>query len=102
MPRTGSRSSYMRRNPAIAPRTSGVPPERALVPFCCNATNPHFVGRDLDAERNSMHADGNGNRRRTAVLLLIFLLVTCMAAEEGVLVLVVTDTGQHPFPNVRI
>jgi uncharacterized protein YkwD len=48
-----------------------------------------------------MHLDGYGHRR-AAILLLLFVLVTCMAAEEGVLVLVVTDTGQHPFANVRI
>jgi uncharacterized protein YkwD len=43
-----------------------------------------------------------GCRRRGATLLLILLLVTYTAAEDGVLVLVVTDVGQHPFANVRI
>jgi uncharacterized protein YkwD len=49
-----------------------------------------------------MNTDQFVRRRRVAVLLLIFLLVTCTVAEEGVLVLVVTDTRDHPFPNVRI
>ena len=41
-------------------------------------------------------------RRRGATLLLVLLLVTYTTAEDGVLVLVVTDVGQHPFANVRI
>src|SRR5271165_1788688 len=49
-----------------------------------------------------MNVDRHVCHRRAAVLLLIFLLVTCTAAEEGVLVLIATDTGDHPFPNVRI
>ncbi len=49
-----------------------------------------------------MNVDQYVYRRRAAILLLIFLLVTCTVAEEGVLVLIVTDTGQHPFPNLRI
>jgi uncharacterized protein YkwD len=50
-----------------------------------------------------MHVDGFACRRRAVLLLIVFLLVTCtMLAEEGVLVLVVMDTEQHPFANVRI
>ncbi len=41
-------------------------------------------------------------RRQAAILLMLVLFVTCTAAEEGVLVLIVTDTGQHPFANVQI
>jgi uncharacterized protein YkwD len=41
-------------------------------------------------------------RRRLATLLLLFVLVTCTIAEEGVLVVIATDTGEHPFPDVRI
>jgi uncharacterized protein YkwD len=50
-----------------------------------------------------MHVDGFAYRWRAVLLLIVFLLVTCtMLAEEGVLVLVVMDTEQHPFANVRI
>lgn len=50
-----------------------------------------------------MGFDGCCFRRRAALPLLIFLLATCTVfAEEGVLVLVVTDTEQHPFANVEI
>ncbi len=50
-----------------------------------------------------MEFDGCCSRRRAALLLLIFVLATCTVfAEEGVLVLVVTDTEQHPFANVEI
>jgi uncharacterized protein YkwD len=50
-----------------------------------------------------MHVDGFAYRWRAGLLLIVFLLVTCtMLAEEGVLVLVVMDTEQHPFANVRI
>ena len=46
---------------------------------------------------------GFAYRWRAGLLLIVFLLVTCtMLAEEGVLVLVVMDTEQHPFANVRI
>src|ERR1035441_4882367 len=41
-------------------------------------------------------------RRRTAVLLLVFLLVTCALAEEGVLLLIVSENGPHPFPGVAM
>ncbi len=41
-------------------------------------------------------------RRRVAILLLLFVFATCTLAEEGVLVLIATDTGEHPFPGVRI
>ncbi len=41
-------------------------------------------------------------RRRIAILLLLFVLATCTLAEEGVLVLIANDTGEHPFPGVRI
>ena len=48
-----------------------------------------------------MHVDGVAYRWRAVLLLIVFLLVTCtMLAEEGVLVLVVMDTEQHPFANV--
>src|SRR5271165_3873527 len=43
-----------------------------------------------------------GNRRCAVALLLLFLLVTCAAAEEGILVLQVVDARHHPFANVRI
>jgi uncharacterized protein YkwD len=50
-----------------------------------------------------MAVDGFAYRWRAALLLIAFALVTCtMLAEEGVLVLVVMDTEQHPFANVRI
>ena len=49
-----------------------------------------------------MNVGQHVGHRRAAILLLIFALVTRAGAEEGVLVLIVTDTGQHPFPNVRI
>ena len=42
------------------------------------------------------------HRRRSAVLILIFLLVICALAEEGVLVVILTDIGEHPFPGARI
>lgn len=46
---------------------------------------------------------GFAYRWRVVFLLIVFLLVTCtMLAEEGVLVLVVMDTEQHPFANVRV
>ena len=41
-------------------------------------------------------------RRRVAILLLVFVFATSTLAEEGVLVLITTDTGEHPFPGVRI
>ena len=43
-----------------------------------------------------------GILRCVAVLLLLFFLVTCLEAEEGILVLQVVDARHHPFPNVRI
>ena len=50
-----------------------------------------------------MYVDGFAYRWRAVLLLIVFLLVTCtVLAEEGVLVLVVMDTEQHPFANVRI
>jgi uncharacterized protein YkwD len=50
-----------------------------------------------------MAVEGFAYRWRAALLLIVFLLLTCtMLAEEGVLVLVVMDTEQHPFANVRI
>lgn len=49
-----------------------------------------------------MNIDQCVGRRRTAVLLLIFLLVTCALAEEGVLLLIVSENGPHPFPGVPI
>src|SRR5271166_1753584 len=49
-----------------------------------------------------MRLAGKGNRCRAAVLLLLFLLVTCAAAEEGILVLQVVDAKHHPFAHVRI
>lgn len=41
-------------------------------------------------------------RRRTAVLLLTILLMTSAVAEEGVLLLIATENGRHPFPGVPI
>lgn len=50
-----------------------------------------------------MDVDGFAYRWWAAWLLIAFLLLTCtVLAEEGVLVLVVMDTEQHPFANVRI
>ena len=50
-----------------------------------------------------MHVDRVAYRWRAVLLLIVFSVVTCtMLAEEGVLVLVVMDTEQHPFANVRI
>jgi uncharacterized protein YkwD len=50
-----------------------------------------------------MHVTGFADRWRAVLLLIVFSVVTCtMLAEEGVLVLVVMDTEQHPFANVRI
>ena len=50
-----------------------------------------------------MYIDGFAFRWRAVWLLVVFALVTCtVLAEEGVLVLVVMDTEQHPFANVQI
>ncbi len=50
-----------------------------------------------------MDRDRGAHRRRAVVLLVAFMLLTCtVLAEEGMLVLVVMDTEQHPFANVRI
>ncbi len=50
-----------------------------------------------------MKFDGCATPCRIALLLLIFILATCTVfAEDGILVLVVTDTEQHPFANVQI
>jgi uncharacterized protein YkwD len=50
-----------------------------------------------------MVLDGFSHRWRSGLLLSVFMLATCtVLAEEGVLVLVVMDTEQHPFANVRI
>ena len=50
-----------------------------------------------------MYVDGFAYRWRAVLLLFIFSLVTCtMLAEEGMLVLVVMDTRQHPFANVQM
>ena len=50
-----------------------------------------------------MNVQGCAYRWRAVLLLIAFLLVTCaVPAEEGVLVLLVMDTEQHPFADVRI
>ena len=50
-----------------------------------------------------MDVDGFAPGWRAVLLLIIFALLACtVLAEEGVLVLVVMDTEQHPFANVRI
>ncbi len=50
-----------------------------------------------------MDIDEFAFRWRAVWLLIAFALATCTAlAEEGVLVLVVMDTEQHPFANVQI
>jgi uncharacterized protein YkwD len=50
-----------------------------------------------------MYVDGFALRWRAVSLLFIFSLVTCtMLAEDGVLVLVVTDTRQHSFANLQM
>lgn len=48
-----------------------------------------------------MHSGRSGNRWSVTFLLLLFL-ATCAAAEEGVLVLQVSDARHHPFASVRI
>jgi uncharacterized protein YkwD len=50
-----------------------------------------------------MNHDGFAPGWRAVLVLLTFALLTCtVLGEEGVLVLVVMDTEQHPFANVRI
>jgi uncharacterized protein YkwD len=50
-----------------------------------------------------MNIEGFAYRWRAVLLLIIFVFLTCTAlAEEGVLVLVVMDTEQHPFANVQV
>jgi len=49
-----------------------------------------------------MYQDRNGRRRWLIQSVLLLLFVRFAAAEEGILVLVVTDPGQHPFAGVRI
>src|SRR5271165_5639128 len=44
----------------------------------------------------------SGGWRQAATSLLIFLLVTATVAEESVLVLSITDLGQHPFADIQI
>jgi uncharacterized protein YkwD len=50
-----------------------------------------------------MDVDGFAHRWRAVLLLVLFALAACtVLAEEGVLVLAVMDTEQHPFANVQI
>src|SRR5215813_5514892 len=97
----GSRYSYISKSPAITPQINGVPPETVHVPSSCSVTSFHLVRRKL-VGGVEMYQDRNGKRRRLIQTVLLLLFIRFAAAEEGILVLVVSDPGQHPFAGVRI